>query len=166
MKTLVLLLVPCLAFAAVGRDGSHGGPSPPQGQPPPGSTYEAPPLSPQQPSFEPTQYEFQAPHPQFNYQPNYIDPVWGVGPALHEESFLGSWVDKGLKVLTDVVPVALSVIIVITILTFLGLVNIPVLSDFSETQVHLGRALANLDVDQLANTVILAIDKYNELFGQ
>ncbi|XP_050695831.1 uncharacterized protein LOC126985254 [Eriocheir sinensis] len=176
LTTLLLVTSPFLALAAsssssssVSRDGGHGGaahPHPPQpqgGGSPPSSSYEGPPppydLYDPQPPPAP-----QVSGPQFQYhsfQPNYLEPVW----QPQETGGLSTWLDKGLGVLGDVLPVALSVVCILALLTFLGLVKIPFITNISEARAQIGRALASVDVDQLANTVNVAIDKYHEMFG-
>ncbi|KAK8395875.1 hypothetical protein O3P69_005768 [Scylla paramamosain] len=166
-----LLVGSCLAASSVSRDGAHGGSSHPQPQPQPlSSSYEGPPPPyDSQPSlYEPPQQH----HSQFSYhsfQPNYIEPVW----QTQETGLIGSWLEKGLSVLGDLLPVAVSVFAVLAIFTFLGLIKVPLITSISfllsphhsEAREQLGRALASVDLDHLANTVTLGIDKYREMFG-
>ncbi|XP_042867497.1 uncharacterized protein LOC122250213 [Penaeus japonicus] len=172
MKTfLVLLTASSLAFAAVKRDVSghgQGGGGHQQGHaPPPAQAYDAPPppLPPQSHFEPPVQFDVQPP-PQYafqHYQPNY-DPAWNIG-VYEEASLTTNWLDKGFEILVEVVPIALSIIVVVTVLSFLGLIQIPLLRDFNTAKEELGRALASVDINQVADTVHLAIEKYHELFG-
>ncbi|XP_045125476.1 uncharacterized protein LOC123512878 [Portunus trituberculatus] len=160
----LLLVGCCLAASSVSRDGMHGVSSHAQPQSQPlSSSYEGPP-----PPYDtqPALYEQppQTQHSQFSYhsfQPNYVEPAWHT----QETGLFGSWVEKGLSVLGDLLPVAVSVFAVLAIFTFLGLIKVPYITSISEAREHLGRALANVDVDHLANTVTMAIDKYREMFG-
>nr|XP_027217664.1 uncharacterized protein LOC113810160 [Penaeus vannamei] len=171
MKTfLILLAVSSLTLAAIKRDVSGHGQAPGGGHqqghaPPPPQVYEAPPPPPPQPHFEPpVQFEVQPPQYGFqHYQPNY-DPAWNIG-VYEEASLTTNWLDKGFEILVEVVPIALSIIVVVTVLSFLGLIQIPLLRDFSTAKEELGRALASVDINQVADTVHLAIEKYHELFG-
>ncbi|KAK3884197.1 hypothetical protein Pcinc_011473 [Petrolisthes cinctipes] len=82
----------------------------------------------------------------------------------HNTGLVAKWVDKGIKLLSDVFPVVVYVVIIISILTFLGVINVPFFYSVTEARELIDQALAITDLNQLANTVQLAIEKYNKHF--
>ncbi|XP_068242651.1 uncharacterized protein [Palaemon carinicauda] len=181
MKISTQILLPVLlaylglsVAAQTQRDGAHHGSIHEQEQtlvgqdfsaPLVATSYDVPPTS-----FDKNQYDFRP--QQYSsyqtYQPNYIDPGYisqqPISVQKFEDSLLpNDWLKKGLEVFGFAIPVALSVICLLVLLDISGVFEFS-LFKVRDVQENLSRAMANVDVDQLTNTVELAIAKYNELF--
>ncbi|XP_066979470.1 uncharacterized protein [Macrobrachium rosenbergii] len=132
-----------------------------------GVSYDAPPPA----TFDKNQYDYRPPQQQYatyqSYQPNYVDTGYIAQPvsvAKFEDSLLSTdWLKKGLEAFGFAIPVALSVISLLVLLDVSGVFEFS-LFKVRDVQENLSRAMANVDFDQLANTVELAIAKYHELF--
>jgi len=136
--------------------------APPKGPPPP----VQPPLS----NFgRPVVYN---PHgqnqKQYNkppYQLQHYDPVWQNQQGYEEYGMQDlSWKEKAILIAIDVIPIALGIAIIVALLQFFN-VQLPFFRSFNDEFDSLKRSIEEMDVVTMFNTVQMAIDKYEQLFG-
>lgn len=73
--------------------------------------------------------------------------------------------EKALLIAIDIVPIALGLAIIVALLNFFN-IPVPFMQDLTDKVGTLKRSMGEMDVMMLANTVQLALDKYDELFPE